>query len=128
MRKACDISVDGSSTHSGWIINHLSQKVYSTHGVGQVLDWCKTAYSEVFGSWMHLVAVRLFVESILRYGLPPSFVPVVVKPHARTLAHPKALRGMLADQFGRSQVSGWSCLLHADHAYCRVTNSRSWPL
>jgi len=70
----------------------------------ELLDWCKTAYSEVFGSWMHLVAVRLFVESILRYGLPPSFVPVVVKPHARTLAHPKALRGMLADQFGRSQV------------------------
>ena len=74
----------------------------------QLLDWCKTAYSEVFGSWMHLVAVRLFVESILRYGLPPSFVPVVVKPHARTLAHPKALRGMLADQFGRSQV----CVRH----------------
>lgn len=103
------ISVDGSA--------RLSQKYI--HGVGQVLDWCKTAYSEVFGSWMHLVAVRLFVESILRYGLPPSFVPVIVKPHARTLAHPRALRGMLADRFGRSQVSLWSCLLHADDAYVR---------
>jgi V-type H+-transporting ATPase subunit C len=42
----------------------------------EVLEWSQTAYSEVFSSWMHLVAVRLFVESILRYGLPPSFVPV----------------------------------------------------
>jgi hypothetical protein len=29
---------------------------------------------------------------------------VVVKPHARTLAHPKLLRATLADKFGRSQV------------------------
>ena len=29
---------------------------------------------------------------------------MVVKPHARTLAHPKLLRATLADKFGRSQV------------------------
>lgn len=29
---------------------------------------------KVFSSWMHFCAVRLFSESILRYGLPPSFL------------------------------------------------------
>jgi hypothetical protein len=29
---------------------------------------------QVFSSWMHFCAVRVFVESILRYGLPPSFL------------------------------------------------------
>ena len=29
---------------------------------------------EVFSAWVHICAIRLFVESILRYGLPPSFL------------------------------------------------------
>ncbi|RWV96113.1 hypothetical protein BHE74_00053164 [Ensete ventricosum] len=29
---------------------------------------------QVFSSWMHFCAVRVFAESILRYGLPPSFL------------------------------------------------------
>lgn len=29
---------------------------------------------QVFSSWMHFCAVRIFAESILRYGLPPSFL------------------------------------------------------
>ncbi|GJW01782.1 V-type proton ATPase subunit C [Tanacetum coccineum] len=39
-----------------------------------LLNWCYTSYGEVFTSWMHFCAVRLFAESILRYGLPPSFL------------------------------------------------------
>ncbi len=27
---------------------------------------------QAFSSWIHICAVRLFVESILRYGLPPQ--------------------------------------------------------
>lgn len=29
---------------------------------------------QVFSAWMHLCAVRVFIESILRYGLPPAFL------------------------------------------------------
>lgn len=32
-----------------------------------------TAYSEVFSSWLHIKAIRIYVESVLRYGLPPQF-------------------------------------------------------
>lgn len=28
---------------------------------------------QVFSAWMHVCAIRLFTESILRYGLPPKF-------------------------------------------------------
>lgn len=31
---------------------------------------------QVFSSWMHFCAVRVFSESILRYGLPPSFLVI----------------------------------------------------
>ncbi|KAI5068612.1 hypothetical protein GOP47_0016957 [Adiantum capillus-veneris] len=43
-------------------------------------QWCYASYGEVFSSWMHLCAIRLFVESILRYGLPPCFLAVVLAP------------------------------------------------
>jgi len=39
-----------------------------------LLQWCYASYGEVFSSWMHFCAVRVFAESILRYGLPPSFL------------------------------------------------------
>lgn len=70
----------------------------------ELLEWCNTAYAELFSSWVHLMTVRIFVESILRYGLPPSFMSVVMKPHARTLGNPKHIRALLAEHFGRSQV------------------------
>jgi V-type H+-transporting ATPase subunit C len=48
---------------------------------GQLLQrWAKTAYTETFRAWVHLKAVRVFVESVLRYGLPANFQAVLVKP------------------------------------------------
>lgn len=40
---------------------------------------CKANFGEVFAAWMHVKALRVFVESVLRYGLPPDFQPMVVK-------------------------------------------------
>lgn len=33
----------------------------------------KTAYSEIVSAWFHIKAIRCYVESVLRYGLPPQF-------------------------------------------------------
>lgn len=33
---------------------------------------------------MHFCAVRIFAESILRYGLPPSFLACVLAPPAKS--------------------------------------------
>ncbi|TPX32899.1 hypothetical protein SmJEL517_g04043 [Synchytrium microbalum] len=40
---------------------------------------CKTNFGEVYASWTHIKVLRLNVESILRYGLPPDFQAMVIK-------------------------------------------------
>ncbi|KAK3262273.1 V-type proton ATPase subunit C [Cymbomonas tetramitiformis] len=64
-----------------------------------LLEWCKTSYSEAFSTWVHLSVVRIFVESILRYGLPPCFLASVIKPNPKCEAR---LRTTLSTHFGRS--------------------------
>lgn len=41
---------------------------------------------QAFSSWIHITAVRLFVESILRYGLPPQFLAALMRPNPKMLA------------------------------------------
>jgi V-type H+-transporting ATPase subunit C len=62
-------------------------------------QWCVTSYGEAFSSWIHVCAVRLFVESILRYGLPPQFLSVLMRPAAR---HTARLRKAMAQMFSHS--------------------------
>lgn len=40
---------------------------------------CKTGFSESFTAWFHIKVIRAYVESILRYGLPPEFLSVLLK-------------------------------------------------
>lgn len=44
-----------------------------------LFEWCKVGFSEVFSAWTHIKAVRVFVESILRYGLPARNVTVLLR-------------------------------------------------
>eukprot|EP00252_Welwitschia_mirabilis_P000360 TRINITY_DN10386_c1_g1_i1.p1 TRINITY_DN10386_c1_g1~~TRINITY_DN10386_c1_g1_i1.p1 ORF type:complete len:381 (-),score=69.84 TRINITY_DN10386_c1_g1_i1:138-1280(-) len=67
-------------------------------------NWCYASYGEVFSSWMHLCAVRLFTESILRYGLPPSFLALVFAP---TTKSEKKVRSILERLSGGSKNSFW---------------------
>ncbi len=46
-----------------------------------LLRWCKTHYGEVYVAWMHTKVIRVFVESVLRYGLPVDFTAVLYKAH-----------------------------------------------
>lgn len=41
--------------------------------------WCKTHYGEAYVAWMHIKVIRVFVESVLRYGLPVDFTAVLYK-------------------------------------------------
>ena len=58
--------------------------------------WCSVSYAEAFSSWIHVTAIRLFVESILRYGLPPQFLPVLIKPNTK---YESQLRKILSSNF-----------------------------
>lgn len=48
-----------------------------------LLHWCYATFGEVFSAWVHLCAIRIFVESVLRYGLPPAFLAVVLAPRQK---------------------------------------------
>jgi V-type H+-transporting ATPase subunit C len=66
--------------------------------------WCRAAYGEAFSALVHLLVVRLFVESILRYGLPPAFLAAVVRPAHKQEAR---LRAALAAAFGGADAHYW---------------------
>jgi len=65
-----------------------------------LLRWCTTTYAEVFASWIHLKAIRLYVESALRYGLPVNFTAILLEPlrgkESKLRSELKVLYGKLA--------------------------------
>eukprot|EP00300_Choanocystis_sp_HF-7_P036783 c52699_g1_i1.p1 GENE.c52699_g1_i1~~c52699_g1_i1.p1 ORF type:complete len:393 (-),score=103.18 c52699_g1_i1:146-1324(-) len=61
-----------------------------------LISWLKGRYGEVFRAYVHLKVVRVFVESTLRYGVPPDFQIVLMLPNTR---YEKQLRSTLHNQF-----------------------------
>lgn len=57
----------------------------------------KTNFGEVFQAWTHLKSLRVFVESVLRYGLPPDFVGFTIKPKPK---QDKKILDILTAQYG----------------------------
>jgi len=58
--------------------------------------WCKANFAEAFIAWIHLKAIRIFVESVLRYGLPANFQALLILPHKKD---DKKMRQTLNDLF-----------------------------
>ena len=46
---------------------------------GEVLRVARTNWGEAVQAWVHVLALRVFVETVLRYGLPLSFVCGLIK-------------------------------------------------
>ncbi|KZS96147.1 ATPase V1 complex subunit C, partial [Sistotremastrum niveocremeum HHB9708] len=46
----------------------------------ELLRLSRTNFSEAFQLLVHLKVMRLFVESVLRYGLPSNYTGVIIKP------------------------------------------------
>lgn len=44
-----------------------------------IIKWCRPHFSDMYQTWIHLKVMRVYIESILRYGLPPKFIPMVLK-------------------------------------------------
>lgn len=56
---------------------------------GDVLRLGRTAFGDAFQAWVHIKALRVFVESVLRYGLPPKFACALVHPKKKKEAQIK---------------------------------------
>ncbi|CCF57392.1 hypothetical protein KAFR_0C04010 [Kazachstania africana CBS 2517] len=63
----------------------------------QLVRLSKTAYVDIFINWFHIKALRIFVESVLRYGLPPHFNTKIIAVPPKFLNKCKA---ELIDAFG----------------------------
>ncbi|RMD41739.1 hypothetical protein DV735_g3413, partial [Chaetothyriales sp. CBS 134920] len=46
---------------------------------GETLRLGRTGWSEAVQALVHVIVLRVFVESVLRYGLPPDFVGALIK-------------------------------------------------
>ncbi|MED6274766.1 hypothetical protein CHARACLAT_019706, partial [Characodon lateralis] len=47
--------------------------VHKKEQYGIFVRWLKVNFPQVFFAWIHLKALRVFVESVLRYGLPVNY-------------------------------------------------------
>ena len=53
---------------------------------GEALRLGRTAWGEAVMAWVHVLALRVFVETVLRYGLPLSFVCGLVMVRRKLVA------------------------------------------
>jgi len=48
---------------------------------GPLVKWLRVNFGESFIAWVHVKALRVFVESVLRYGLPVNFQAMLLQPN-----------------------------------------------
>jgi V-type H+-transporting ATPase subunit C len=68
-----------------------------------LVRWLKINFSESVTAWVHIKALRLFVESVLRYGLPVNFQAAIIKPQKKTA---KKLRETLESTYSYLNTTG----------------------
>lgn len=64
---------------------------------GPLVRWLKVNFGEAFIAWIHVKALRVFVESVLRYGLPVNFQAMLLSPQKKSQ---KRLREVLNHLYG----------------------------
>ncbi|XP_065367839.1 V-type proton ATPase subunit C isoform X2 [Calliphora vicina] len=64
---------------------------------GPLVRWLKVNFSEAFCALIHVKALRVFVESVLRYGLPVNFQAILIEPNKKSM---KRLRDCLNQLYG----------------------------
>jgi V-type H+-transporting ATPase subunit C len=72
-----------------------------------LLRWAKANFAEVFSSWVHIKGVRLFAESVLRYGPPARYETMLIVPYKKELKNLRAaLQTLYNDLSATSMVGG----------------------
>lgn len=79
---------------------------------GPLVRWLKVNFSECFCAWIHVKALRVFVESVLRYGLPVNFQAILIHPNKKNT---KRLRDVLNQLYGHLDGSAASSGGNADN-------------
>ncbi|XP_023344359.1 V-type proton ATPase subunit C [Eurytemora carolleeae] len=70
---------------------------------GPLVRWLKVNFGECFTAWIHVKALRVFVESVLRFGLPVNFQGMLLLPQKKQM---KKLREVLNDLYLHLDTAG----------------------
>uniref|UniRef100_A0A8C2H4R0 V-type proton ATPase subunit C n=1 Tax=Cyprinus carpio TaxID=7962 RepID=A0A8C2H4R0_CYPCA len=89
----CIFRAAGMLRHHCWI---FLTGLYMCRLQGPLVRWLKVNFSEAFIAWIHIKALRVFVESVLRYGLPVNFQAMLLQPNKKNM---KKLREVLNDLY-----------------------------
>jgi len=95
------------------VANEANQKAKDTAQLAELTkmltNWCSLNYAESYGILMHLKAVKIFTESVLRYGLTPTYEAGMVPNFQSFFVQPKkgkaeTLRKAMAEYFGGGDI------------------------
>ncbi|XP_046558605.1 V-type proton ATPase subunit C-like [Haliotis rubra] len=73
---------------------------------GPLVKWLKVNFGECFAAWIHVKALRVFVESVLRYGLPVNFQAMILQPHKRSVKRLREVLGQLYGHLDNTTLAG----------------------
>jgi len=106
-----DFTYDPTALESDRSKKATEEKEYSRL-TGMLAKWCHINYAECYGMMLHLKAVRVFTESVLRYGLSTMYGQMGTVPNFKAfLLQPKKgkseqLRKALAALYGDGATGG----------------------
>ncbi|KAG5445405.1 V-type proton ATPase subunit C 1-A [Clonorchis sinensis] len=86
--------------------------------------WLKINFGEAFSAMVHTKALRVFVESVLRYGLPVDFQAVLIQPNKK--AH-KRLRELLRQLYSHLDSTASSNVVDEEVALVGVSPVDYYP-
>lgn len=73
---------------------------------GPLVKWLKVNFGECFTAWIHTKALRVFVESVLRYGLPVNFQAMLLLPHKKMQRRLRDELNRLYDHLDNTAMTG----------------------
>lgn len=74
-----------------------------------LVRWLKVNFGECFIAWIHVKALRVFVESVLRYGLPVNFQAMILVPNRRSQKRLREVLKQLYQHLDNSSLMGMDC-------------------
>lgn len=123
--------------YSEELIDQFKQDLESAANLEQSLRvqfvlLAKTAFSDVFVNWFHIKALRIFVESVLRYGLPPHFITKIIAVSSKDLRQCKSELIKRFDYLGGNAFSKdkYGKIRHNDsslHEYASLVDTEYEP-
>ncbi|RKP32937.1 ATPase, V1 complex, subunit C [Metschnikowia bicuspidata] len=117
--------------YSEEILNELRRELDTTRSIESkskvdLMRLAKTAYSEIFSGWIHIKVIRIYVESVLRYGLPPQFDCYAIKFEGSNIGNVGKAKKELIAKFGYLGGDGFSDKNNL-HEYASLVDSEFEP-